>query len=191
MDTIGCMIKSGEREAFKVPASPAFAKRSLNASCSLTQVRGLALAVMVWRKSKRSGTPYMLLSPRHFLEAQGESPAVGTAAQGQALDQPTQTAMPLTIEQVKPTNAQQPLIAAIVPIVAIPSSVMDAGGRSVHQPPKGQEEHQEHAIEPIQSAHMALFPVPASTFHSLEGGFHPHAPAIFASRPCAQQVCQK
>src|SRR6266576_5368642 len=46
------------------------------------------------------------------------------------------------------------------------------------QPPDDQKEHQKHAIDPIETTNMALFPVPATTFEILKRGFDAPAPAI-------------
>jgi hypothetical protein len=59
------------------------------------------------------------LSPRHFLEAHGKAPVL-----------------------LVPTQAQHPLIAPIMTIIARALPMMDTGGRQMHQPPKRQEQHQ-------------------------------------------------
>ena len=73
------------------------------------------------------------------------------------------------------------LVAPIMAIIAFPPSIVSTGGGWPHQPPKCQEEHQEHAIAVIGLAPMALLPLPSTTFHILKGGLDPHAPAILAN----------
>src|SRR2546429_521686 len=46
-------------------------------------------------------------------------------------------------------------------------------------PPHGQKEHQQQAIQMGAILDPTGFDVPASTFAILKSGFHPHAPSIF------------
>src|SRR6266480_261161 len=46
------------------------------------------------------------------------------------------------------------------------------------QPPDHQKEDQKHAIDPIETTNMALFPVPATTFEILKRGFNAPAQVI-------------
>src|ERR1700682_6332952 len=46
------------------------------------------------------------------------------------------------------------------------------------QPPDGEKEDQKHPIDPIQTTHMATFPVPAPTFAILKCRFNTPAQAI-------------
>jgi hypothetical protein len=48
----------------------------------------------------------------------------------------------------------------------------------MHHPPKRQKHHHYHALQAVQLAHMALFPLPATTLPILKGRLDPHAPAI-------------
>ena len=57
-------------------------------------------------------------------------------------------------------------------------SVMDAGRPKSSQPPDGQAQHQQQAVQVGAVAHVSRLQAKASALLILESGFHPHAPTI-------------
>src|SRR5579863_262873 len=68
-------------------------------------------------------------------------------------------------------------------IIAISSAIMNATRSQMSQPPHQQKQHQQQTIDTIQTTHMALFPIPATTFEILEGRFDFPAQTIVTQPP--------
>src|SRR5690349_10153398 len=82
------------------------------------------------------------------------------------------------IEQIETPQAEQPLVASIMTIIALSSAMTNTRRCKMDEPPEAQKEYQQQAIQVIARAHVRVFPLPASALHILKRRFYSHSQSI-------------
>ena len=82
------------------------------------------------------------------------------------------------IEEPESSQAKDTFVATVSAIKARALPVMDTGSRQMRDPPHGQKQCQQQAIQVLPIDDPTGFDVPSTTFTILERRFHAHAPGI-------------
>ena len=82
------------------------------------------------------------------------------------------------IQEPEPSEPKDTLVAAIHAIKALALSMMNTGCGQMRDPPHGQKEREQQAIQVGPVHNPTGFDVPPTTFALLKGCFHAHAPGI-------------
>ena len=82
------------------------------------------------------------------------------------------------IEEPESSQAKDTFVATVHAIKSLPLPVMDTGSRQMRNPPHGEKQCQQQAIQVCAIGDPTGFDVPSTTFAILKRRFHAHAPGI-------------